>query len=224
MKRIFLSAMASALAVSGAAPAQAAVFIGIGFNGGKVTQAGTNSMGGVASYLGSNGNLSTATSAMGAGLLQQPALVTQAMGVQLPTGTGGTLNLYITQTDLSAFTGTLTSSFTSNLVSNATAVARSYYSTSNELFGGTQLASANLNGLSAFSFGNAISAVLPYSTTVRYDITFGPGAGSFNGTANLVSAVAVPEPATWAMMLLGFGGFGYAMRRRQNAGARIRFV
>jgi hypothetical protein len=28
---------------------------------------------------------------------------------------------------------------------------------------------------------------------------------------------AVPEPATWAMMLLGFGGIGIAMRRKQKA-------
>jgi len=27
---------------------------------------------------------------------------------------------------------------------------------------------------------------------------------------------AVPEPATWAMMLLGFGGIGAAMRRRRK--------
>lgn len=27
---------------------------------------------------------------------------------------------------------------------------------------------------------------------------------------------AVPEPATWGMMLLGFGGIGYAMRRRRR--------
>ena len=26
---------------------------------------------------------------------------------------------------------------------------------------------------------------------------------------------AVPEPATWAMMLLGFGGIGFSMRRRK---------
>lgn len=34
----------------------------------------------------------------------------------------------------------------------------------------------------------------------------------------------VPEPATWAMMMLGFGGIGFAMRRRPKLGARIRFA
>jgi hypothetical protein len=35
---------------------------------------------------------------------------------------------------------------------------------------------------------------------------------------------AVPEPATWAMMFLGFGGLGYAMRRKPKVGTRIRFA
>jgi hypothetical protein len=30
---------------------------------------------------------------------------------------------------------------------------------------------------------------------------------------------AVPEPGTWAMMLLGFGGMGVAMRRRRRTGS-----
>ena len=34
----------------------------------------------------------------------------------------------------------------------------------------------------------------------------------------------VPEPETWAMMVLGFGGVGFAMRRRSKVSARIRFA
>ena len=32
---------------------------------------------------------------------------------------------------------------------------------------------------------------------------------------------AVPEPSTWAMMLLGFGSIGYSMRRRRKSGAMV---
>jgi hypothetical protein len=38
----------------------------------------------------------------------------------------------------------------------------------------------------------------------------------FNG-----SVPAVPEPATWAMMLLGFGGIGASMRRARRSGSRL---
>lgn len=34
------------------------------------------------------------------------------------------------------------------------------------------------------------------------------------------NAAAVPEPTTWAMILLGFGAIGYAMRFRRRSGAR----
>ena len=42
------------------------------------------------------------------------------------------------------------------------------------------------------------------------------GAGSLGGSITIRQATAVPEPATWAMMLIGFGAVGFAMRRRQK--------
>ena len=41
---------------------------------------------------------------------------------------------------------------------------------------------------------------------------------SFGGVIGGVNVSAVPEPASWAMLLLGFGGIGWTLRRRQNAG------
>ena len=223
MKRILSAAMASAFALAAATPASAAIIIGVGYNGGAITQVSTDGNSGSASYVGLFNGIISNSGAIGFPLFAQPNLLTQSANVQQGSNPAGTLNLYITETDLSAYTGSLVSTFTSNTLTNATAVLRSYFSTSNALFGGTQLASGSFTTPGVQSFTNAITAVGPFSTTVRYDITFGQGGGNFNGTANL-AAVAVPEPATWAMMLFGFGGFGYAMRRRQKVGTRIRFA
>lgn len=48
------------------------------------------------------------------------------------------------------------------------------------------------------------------------DLTF-EGAGSFTGTMTPIT-VSVPEPSTWAMMLLGFVGLGFAGYCRARAG------
>jgi PEP-CTERM motif-containing protein len=39
------------------------------------------------------------------------------------------------------------------------------------------------------------------------------GNGSYGGNLNITP---IPEPATWAMMLLGFGAVGFAIRRRRE--------
>ena len=44
--------------------------------------------------------------------------------------------------------------------------------------------------------------------------------GSFGGNVAF-SAQAVPEPATWGMMLMGFGVVGFALRRRRTAIAQL---
>jgi hypothetical protein len=48
----------------------------------------------------------------------------------------------------------------------------------------------------------------------RWQSTGSAGTGSASG-AGMMSAV--PEPTTWAMMLVGFGTVGYSMRRRKAA-------
>lgn len=50
---------------------------------------------------------------------------------------------------------------------------------------------------------------------------FGGGSISFAITQ---AAGAVPEPATWAMMLLGMGAVGFAMRRRSKVKTTVKFA
>ncbi len=54
----------------------------------------------------------------------------------------------------------------------------------------------------------------------RYASIGGSGGPSGEGSG-VVLHPPVPEPATWAMMLVGFGGIGMAMRRRRKPEARL---
>lgn len=53
-----------------------------------------------------------------------------------------------------------------------------------------------------------------YASIANLDNQSGEGRGT-------VFHPAVPEPATWAMMLVGFGGIGMTMRRRRKADGRL---
>jgi len=100
---------------------------------------------------------------------------------------------------------------------------------------------ANLNGTATLNFGNLtlsgltvlgahfgnntdadnnnVSAFwLLNVTSPTHTITLANGQGSSNAQIFATQA-AVPEPATWALMLMGFGGMGVAMRRRRSATA-----
>jgi choice-of-anchor C domain-containing protein len=65
------------------------------------------------------------------------------------------------------------------------------------------------------------------ATGASTTLTFAADASSsgFYGLAlDNVSVAAVPELSTWAMMLLGFGFMGFAMRRQPRRAVRIRFA
>jgi hypothetical protein len=47
-------------------------------------------------------------------------------------------------------------------------------------------------------------------------VGFSAGTDSFSHMTFFNSGNAVPEPATWAMILFGFGAIGFAMRRRKD--------
>ena len=81
---------------------------------------------------------------------------------------------------------------------------------------GSGLQSFSINGTSIYSN----QAIVPGSADPS-TIFFGDGTGFANASANIRSVVftfpgagGVPEPASWALMIAGFGLVGSAMRRR----------
>jgi len=64
---------------------------------------------------------------------------------------------------------------------------------------------------------NTFFAGITSSDTIS-SVTFNNSRREFVGFANLRTGVsAVPEPATWLMMILGFAGVGLMLKRRQRA-------
>jgi len=83
-----------------------------------------------------------------------------------------------------------------------------------------------LSGLTILGahFGNNIESdpnnitafwLLDLGSTTTHTITLSNGQGSSNAQIFATGGTpGVPEPATWAMMLLGFAGIGMALRGR----------
>lgn len=98
-----------------------------------------------------------------------------------------------------------------------------------ELIAGGPTQTTNFStGLASFTGSSMFNYVLtggidildptaPYGATLRNDAR-----AAISVTYNFREAVAaVPEPSTWAMMILGFGIVGAAMRRRAGRGAAL---
>lgn len=91
-----------------------------------------------------------------------------------------------------------------------------------------------------FSVFGDFAALVAQSNAYLLNVTSGTWTGSASRLGTLISdkgadgqflsqnqvfLSAVPEPATWAMMMLGFGAVGAAMRRRRRAvRINVRFV
>lgn len=74
-------------------------------------------------------------------------------------------------------------------------------------------------------FGQLLTSVSDQFNALRNGTPFAgfPTAGFW--TASLPTIMpGVPEPATWAMMVMGFGGIGIAVRRSHKVAARSSFA
>ena len=80
------------------------------------------------------------------------------------------------------------------------------------------------NVLSAFAPGNAAFTAIAPVGAVRLQLGINDDIfGDNSGALNVDVSAAVPEPASWALMIAGFGLSGAVMRRRRK-GVRVSFA
>ena len=209
------AALVSAAMVAGAS--QAAIFIGLANSavaGGATQEVATG--GSFASFGGAFGTFELTFTSGADGLT--PILLGSTSQVQNSAGAGGVLDIYVTRTEIDGSPNPLSffSSFTSNvLTSGWTLTERTYVGGALQKFGGTELSSFTFTppGLGTFSHTAGAPPGVAYSVTHRYTVT-APSVGESLAT---ISIAAVPEPGTWALMIMGFGGAGAMLRSRRRS-------
>jgi hypothetical protein len=133
-----------------------------------------------------------------------------------------TLTVLATQQGLTGFpSGLLASSFAANYIVGAANVASvaisNFIDPANGPFAtttpiGAHTFTGGVNG----SFGpinTAVAGLTTFSETEQFVISF---TGAADVQANSQISSAVPEPATWGMLLLGFAGLAFAFRRSRR--------
>ena len=140
------------------------------------------------------------------------------------------ITLYVTQTDLTlAQAAFFNSSFSFNARKQWSGNARAFVSATNQKYGG--VAAGPLVNFAANSctfstcaqsadVGSGLIDVSGglYSVTHYYQVSSNDQVGRGEIDA-LTSAMAVPEPGTWALMIGGFAGAGAMLRRRRSLAA-----
>lgn len=82
----------------------------------------------------------------------------------------------------------------------------------------------SVNGTFNLNFASAQSQLVLSDFSVRYQGIGSTALGITGGSANGVPVGLVPEPATWAMMILGFGLIGGALRSRKAQAVRVTYA
>lgn len=230
MKNItkFMAASAAGALLSlGAAQAQAAIYIAFDLGGGAVQQ-GPALADGAFNFV---ANCTTPANCggfdgitVGGQAVSEPTLLHSFTSEFNKANLGAAeITIYVTRTGL---TGPIPTKFissfsTNNSQANPMSISmETLVSTSDALFGGTFL-----SGFSDASAGSASSnqvkgfggGVGPYSVTEKYTVKAFAGSKDVTASPTVVLSGIVPEPGTWALMIVGFGGAGVMLRRRRAA-------
>ncbi|QGN56545.1 PEPxxWA-CTERM sorting domain-containing protein [Novosphingobium sp. Gsoil 351] len=82
---------------------------------------------------------------------------------------------------------------------------------------------ASFSGAGAVNYNSLADSVGSIGASSAFNTANANANNSVFARFRSSSLAAVPEPATWAMMLLGFGMIGFGMRRRMTANTQVRF-
>lgn len=128
-------------------------------------------------------------------------------------GQGGVGSIY---QDLATVVGqvyTLTFAYSHNLFTPSSATSASASVSVGSLFDIIAHSTGDTSNLDWRVYTNTFTATSPTTRLTYTNLTGGVNEGIF---LDAISVAGVPEPSTWMMMLLGFGGIGLAMRRRSS--------
>jgi hypothetical protein len=157
-------------------------------------------------------------------------LHSQNVDATTAAGASADLTVYVTRTDISSpdfdqFASTFTSnnSFLFAGVTPFTVTMSTYIDPTDNLFGGNLISSFTSSAPGASSsnvFATSDTGGGLYSVTEKYVIHANAFSQSESTSPSIIFLGAgVPEPTTWALMLVGFGGMGALLRNRRRATA-----
>lgn len=233
-------AVVGALALAGggliALPVQAeTIYIGLqeaGTNGGAITTTASGAASTGPFFNGSYGTFHiTDVSGLDVGGPSSPDFGSNILVATGAQTASHTITIYVTETGITDAT-TLPTLYDIGLTANFlsagwTATEAVYENNNNSIFGTTTpaLFSAMFTATNTAVADNGTASRLtdtPYSITEVYTITTAISTSSAKAqlTESTLGSI-VPEPSTWAMMVLGFIGLGYAAFRRNSKGRTV---
>jgi hypothetical protein len=222
LKTILLAGATLALAAGSALAAGETISLNADWNGNPLGSV-SNITGGSATVSGSGLGVSFSVTALGVPLVPSPDFATVTLDANVTNLAGGTLTILATQQNLTNFSaGNFASTFAADfLIGNANVAAilmTSWVDPANGAFAQTNLLGSQLcfgaaNNCAPNTDFATVLGLGTFSETEKFVVSF-TGPAGISGNAQISSAV--PEPATWGMMLLGFVGLGVAFRKRRR--------
>ncbi len=220
LKLMTATAVGAALSLA-AASSQAAIFVAYSTDGGVTKTDISGSLFELTPGTFVFGGSVTGFTFSGSGTLGlYPDLLLSNSIDTVATGGAGQLDIYITNDGLTQGTGKFISGLTANGSRNALPVTlTTLVSATNQKFDGVVLAGPQSYTSATTQSNDFLNSgpISPlYSVTAQYHVS---SVGEFvgdaaNATVNI--SAAVPEPATWGLMIMGFGGAGAMLRSRRK--------